>query len=137
MACRIFSDQGSNPCPLHWKCRVLTTAPPGQSHALLLYPFHGSDNSSFPFNTPQDSSPHLKNPKPSHNKQTGKIFLISFFYSPEFADPGLTFRVKQPCCIISNPFRSFPNISMKFSHKSPSLLTKCCAVADFARYVLM
>ena len=24
-------DQGSNPCPLHWKCRVLTTEPPGKS----------------------------------------------------------------------------------------------------------
>ena len=26
-----FPDQGSNPCPLHWKCRVLTTGPPGKS----------------------------------------------------------------------------------------------------------
>ena len=24
-----FSDQGSNPCPLQWKCRVLITVPPG------------------------------------------------------------------------------------------------------------
>ena len=26
-----FPDQGSNPCPLQWKCRVLTTGPPGKS----------------------------------------------------------------------------------------------------------
>ena len=30
-----FSNQGSNPCPLHWKHRVLTTGPPGKS----LFPF--------------------------------------------------------------------------------------------------
>ena len=24
-----FPDQGSNPCLLQWKCRVLTTGPPG------------------------------------------------------------------------------------------------------------
>ena len=26
-----FSDQGSNPCPLHWKCGFLTTELPGKS----------------------------------------------------------------------------------------------------------
>ena len=26
-----FPNQGSNPCPLHWKRRVLTTGPPGKS----------------------------------------------------------------------------------------------------------
>lgn len=26
-----FSDQGSNPSPLHWKCRVLTAEPSGKS----------------------------------------------------------------------------------------------------------
>ena len=26
-----FSDQGLNPHPLHWKCSVLTTGPPGKS----------------------------------------------------------------------------------------------------------
>ena len=26
-----FPDQGLNPCPLHWKCGVLTTGPPGKS----------------------------------------------------------------------------------------------------------
>ena len=25
----LFPDQGSNPCPLQWKCGVLTTGPPG------------------------------------------------------------------------------------------------------------
>ena len=60
----------------------------------FLYPFHSSDIFSFPFNIPQDSSTLLKNPKPAPNKQTRKIFLISFFYWPEFADPGLTFEVK-------------------------------------------
>jgi len=34
-ACRIFPDQGSNPCPLPWECRVLTTGPPGKSKAKL------------------------------------------------------------------------------------------------------
>ena len=29
-----FPDQGSNLCPLHWKCGILTTGPPGNS----LYP---------------------------------------------------------------------------------------------------
>lgn len=88
----------------------------------------------------QDPLPNPKNPKLSANKQTKrqeKIFNL-YFYSPESADPELTLKVKQPCCIIiCNPFRFFLNISMKFSHKSPSLLTKCCAVADFARYALM
>ena len=37
MACGIFPDQGSNPCPLHWKHGVLTTGPPGKSHTLLSY----------------------------------------------------------------------------------------------------
>ena len=27
----LFPDQGSNPCPLQWKFRVLTTGPPGKS----------------------------------------------------------------------------------------------------------
>ena len=37
-------DQGSNPCPLQWKHRVLTTGPPGKSRkspvgsSLLLFP---------------------------------------------------------------------------------------------------
>lgn len=26
-----FPDQGWNPCPLHWKCRVLTSGPHGKS----------------------------------------------------------------------------------------------------------
>ena len=26
-----FSIQGSNPCPLHWTCRVLATGPQGES----------------------------------------------------------------------------------------------------------
>ena len=31
-ACGIqFPDQGSNPGPLHWECRVLATGPPGKS----------------------------------------------------------------------------------------------------------
>ena len=32
-----FPDQGSNPPPLQWKCRVLTTGPPGKSQGCLLY----------------------------------------------------------------------------------------------------
>ena len=28
--CGIFSDQGLNLCPLHWKLGVLTTGPPGK-----------------------------------------------------------------------------------------------------------
>ena len=31
-----FPNQGSNPSPLHWKCRVLTTRPPGKSRTDLL-----------------------------------------------------------------------------------------------------
>ena len=30
-----FSDQGLNPCPLCWKCGVLTTGPLGKSHTVL------------------------------------------------------------------------------------------------------
>ena len=35
-ACRLlFPEQGSNLGPLHWKCRVLATAPPGKSLFIL------------------------------------------------------------------------------------------------------
>ena len=34
-ACGIFPDQGSNPCPLHWPGRFLTTGPPGKTHLIL------------------------------------------------------------------------------------------------------
>ena len=30
-------DQGLNPHPLQWKCRVLTTGPPGKSHQMLSF----------------------------------------------------------------------------------------------------
>ena len=33
-----FPDQGSNPGPRHWKHRVLTTGPPGNSRHLLFFP---------------------------------------------------------------------------------------------------
>ena len=33
----LVSRQGFNPCPLHWKCRVLTTGPPGKSLLLLQF----------------------------------------------------------------------------------------------------
>ena len=33
----LSSDQGSNPCPLQWKCGVLTTGPPGKSQVLAFY----------------------------------------------------------------------------------------------------
>ena len=33
----LVSRQGLNPCPLHWKCRVLTTEPPGKSLLLLQF----------------------------------------------------------------------------------------------------
>ena len=46
----------------------------------FLYPFRGSDNSSFPFNIPQDSSPLLRNPKPSPNKQKKKNVFNFFFF---------------------------------------------------------
>ena len=37
VACGIqFSDQGSNPGPLHWECRVLAAGPPGKSHVSIL-----------------------------------------------------------------------------------------------------
>ena len=29
-----FPDQGSNPCPLHWKGGILTTGPPAKSNKL-------------------------------------------------------------------------------------------------------
>ena len=32
-----FPNQGSNPCPLQWKFRVLTTGPPGNSQDLCLF----------------------------------------------------------------------------------------------------
>ena len=34
-ACRIFLDQGSNPCPLHWQA-ILNTGPPGKSRTFLI-----------------------------------------------------------------------------------------------------
>ena len=38
VACGVsFPDQGSNPGPLHWECRVLTTGPPGKSlHGIFI-----------------------------------------------------------------------------------------------------
>ena len=33
----IFPDQGLNSCPLCWKCRILTTGPPGKSRKLPCY----------------------------------------------------------------------------------------------------
>ena len=36
VACEIqFPDQGSNPCPLFWEHRILTTGPSGKSRGLL------------------------------------------------------------------------------------------------------
>ena len=32
-----FPDQGSNPSPLHWKCRILTTGPPGKFLSNISY----------------------------------------------------------------------------------------------------
>ena len=32
----LFPSQGSNPWPLQWKHRVLTTGPPGRAHILLI-----------------------------------------------------------------------------------------------------
>ena len=32
----VGSNQGSNPCPLQWKCSVLTTGPPGMFLWLIL-----------------------------------------------------------------------------------------------------
>ena len=33
--CSMRDDQGSNPCPLHWECGVLTTGLPGKSQVLF------------------------------------------------------------------------------------------------------
>ena len=35
MACGIFPNQGLNPCPMQWKCIILTTRPPGKSKGFL------------------------------------------------------------------------------------------------------
>ena len=32
----LFPNQGSHPCPLQWRCRVLTTGPPGKSWDVIL-----------------------------------------------------------------------------------------------------
>ena len=41
VACRIqFPDQGSNPGPLNWECRVLATGPPGKSLSYLFYTYY-------------------------------------------------------------------------------------------------
>ena len=37
MACRIFPNQGSNSCALHWEHRILTTGPPGKSWILQTF----------------------------------------------------------------------------------------------------
>jgi len=39
MACGTFPDQGLNPCPLQWKCRVLNTGPPGKPTVSLTLKF--------------------------------------------------------------------------------------------------
>ena len=38
-----FPNQGSNPCPLRWKCRVLTTEPPEYSPQLTIQSLLNSD----------------------------------------------------------------------------------------------
>ena len=35
-ACGMYPDQGLNPGPLHWECRVLATGLPGRSLSVLL-----------------------------------------------------------------------------------------------------
>ena len=36
MACGIFPDQGSNPCPLFWQVEFLTAGPPGKSTVIII-----------------------------------------------------------------------------------------------------
>ena len=40
VACGIFLDQGSNPCPLHWPGGFFTTGPPGKPGFFLMYRVH-------------------------------------------------------------------------------------------------
>ena len=41
MACgSYFLDQGLNLCAMHWKHEVLTTGPPGNSHAYYYYYYY-------------------------------------------------------------------------------------------------
>ena len=39
LACGIFPEQGSNPCPLHWQVNS-TTGPPGKSQKFLKFSFY-------------------------------------------------------------------------------------------------
>lgn len=66
----------------------------------FLYPFHSSDIFSFPFNIPQDSSTLLKNPKPAPNKQTRKIFLISFFIDLNLQTLVLHSKLNSPVALL-------------------------------------
>ena len=50
-----FPNQGLNPRPLHWKCRVLTTGPPGKSPVLRNLNIHMQKNEFGPL-----PSPHTK-----------------------------------------------------------------------------
>ena len=51
-----FPDQGSNPCPLQWNCRVLTTGPPGNSLPVRCLNDLFSSSGFFPSSTCQTAS---------------------------------------------------------------------------------
>ena len=46
---RPFPNQGSNLCPLHWKCQVSTTGPPGKFLHLIFWPLAGLEQEDIPF----------------------------------------------------------------------------------------
>ena len=63
MACGIFPDQGSNPCPLHWQVDSLATGPPGKPSGLsinLLQYAGASKGGSLDLSLPRAPKPGLQ-----------------------------------------------------------------------------
>ena len=103
----LFPNQRLNPYSLHWKCRVLTTGPPGQS-SCILHLFLSSSFSAFLFNP----NYHLLQSLPpslfsSHLLQNNPLSLNSVF-----ACLPLHFR---PCSMCA-PMSGLPLL------QSPSLI---------------
>ena len=111
VACGLFPDQGSNPCPLHWQADSLTTAPPGKplipKSLSQFYTTFLSSRTNFPM-TQWSSSPryatsisnltqlkwnsHLLPPYPTFSNSIIPSSLLkapSFMFTPKLSNqPG-------------------------------------------------
>ena len=79
-ACGIqFPDQGSNPAPLHWERRVLTTGPPGKSR--LIVSFMRFLTVKYYLTRPTQAF-QRRNLCPRSESQAGQILPVKAVFSP-------------------------------------------------------